>query len=256
MRIASCVRRRRRWIAAAWPRSRRRSRVSSFALACGGYLLWRYDRLPFLPHSPGPLAQTWRRWRRRHKRALSDAEQTALLRDVHAALNGSAGETLYPSTLARLFERAPFLGAAARTDRAVVRGIVGRVLCAPSNGALPSARACSRCCAMPPTASAACHADASALDVSVAAVGAAAGRAAAARLRRAHVRLSAHCGLAARRGIDVAARAAARDRRAQCGRARRRVGGAVSSKAARRRCPGRAPRSSSCSTAAAACPSR
>jgi len=81
----------------------------AFALACGGYLLWRYDRLPFLPHSQGPLAKTWRRWRRRHKSSLSDAEQTALLRDMHAALSGSAGETLYPSTLQRLFERAPHL---------------------------------------------------------------------------------------------------------------------------------------------------
>jgi len=78
------------------------------AIACAIYLLWRYDRLPFLPHAPGPLARTWRRWRRR-KGALSDAEQTALLRDMHAALNGSAGETLYPSTLQRLFERAPYL---------------------------------------------------------------------------------------------------------------------------------------------------
>lgn len=78
------------------------------ALACAMYLLWRYDRLPFLPHSPGPLARAWRRWRRR-KGALSDAEQTALLRDMHAALNGSAGETLYPSTLQRLFDSAPYL---------------------------------------------------------------------------------------------------------------------------------------------------
>lgn len=85
--------------------------VASFVLAlvCAGYLLWRYDRLPFLPHSQGPLARTWRRWRRRHKSSLSDAEQTALLRDMHAALSGSAGETLYPSTLQRLFERAPHL---------------------------------------------------------------------------------------------------------------------------------------------------
>ena len=78
------------------------------ALACAIYLLWRYDRLPFLPHAPGPLARAWRRWRRR-KGEWSDADQTALLRDMHAALNGSAGETLYPSTLQRLFERAPHL---------------------------------------------------------------------------------------------------------------------------------------------------
>jgi mxaA protein len=79
------------------------------ALACAGYLLWRYDCLPFLPREPGPLARTWRRWRRTRKRALSDGELSALLRDVHAALSRSAGETLYPSTLPRLFDRAPHL---------------------------------------------------------------------------------------------------------------------------------------------------
>ena len=84
------------------------------ALAClalatiaAGYLLWRYDKLPFLPRAPGPLARTWRRWRRR--RDLSPEQETLLLRAVHAALSESAGGTLYPSTLELLFERAPFL---------------------------------------------------------------------------------------------------------------------------------------------------
>ncbi|HEY0179977.1 MAG TPA: hypothetical protein VGC30_10145 [Dokdonella sp.] len=77
------------------------------AFACAGWLLWRYDRLPFLPRSAGPLVRAWRRWRR--ARMLGDAEHAALLRDLHRALNQSAGETLYPSTLARLFERAPHL---------------------------------------------------------------------------------------------------------------------------------------------------
>lgn len=79
----------------------------ALALACVGWLLWRYDRLPFLPHAPGPLARTWRRWRR--GRGLSSEQHAALLRDMHAALSHSAGETLYPSTLERLFERAPYL---------------------------------------------------------------------------------------------------------------------------------------------------
>ena len=78
------------------------------ALTCAAYLLWRYDRLPFLPHAPGPLARTWRRWRRGH-RGLSSDQHAALLRDMHVALSRSAGETLYPSTLERLFERAPYL---------------------------------------------------------------------------------------------------------------------------------------------------
>lgn len=78
------------------------------ALVCAGYLLWRYDRLPFLPHAPGPLARAWRHWRRgRHE--LSTEQHAALLRDMHTALSRSAGETLYPSTLERLFERAPYL---------------------------------------------------------------------------------------------------------------------------------------------------
>jgi mxaA protein len=79
------------------------------ALAATGYLLWRYDRLPFLPYAPGPLLRAWRSWRRRSRRELSGEEETALLRDLHGALNQSAGETLYPSTLQRLFDRAPYL---------------------------------------------------------------------------------------------------------------------------------------------------
>jgi mxaA protein len=79
------------------------------ALVCAGYLLWRYDRLPFLPYAPGPLLRTWRRWRRCAKKALSPGEHAALLRDLHAALSRSAGETLYPSTLEHLFVRAPHL---------------------------------------------------------------------------------------------------------------------------------------------------
>lgn len=77
------------------------------ALICAAYLLWRHDLLPFLPRAPGPLARAWRRWRRR--RALTSEQHAALMRDMHVALCRSAGETLYPSTLARLFERAPYL---------------------------------------------------------------------------------------------------------------------------------------------------
>ena len=79
----------------------------SATLACAVYLLWAYDRLPFLPRAPGPFARAWRRWRGR--RALSDAEGDRLLRDWHAALNEAAGETLYASTLSHLFTRAPHL---------------------------------------------------------------------------------------------------------------------------------------------------
>jgi hypothetical protein len=77
------------------------------AMASATYLLWRFDRLPFLPRSAGPIATTWRRWRRR--RPASAEERGALLRELHAAFSGSAGETLYPSTLDRLFAHSPFL---------------------------------------------------------------------------------------------------------------------------------------------------
>ena len=80
--------------------------IAAFA---GMFLLWRYDRLPFLPFAPGPLALFWRRWRRRRDATLDEHDATLLMREWHAALNRCAGETLYPSTLGRLFERAPFL---------------------------------------------------------------------------------------------------------------------------------------------------
>lgn len=92
------------------------------ALVAIGYLLWRHDRLPFLPYAPGPLLRAWRSWRRRAARRLTGEEETALLRDLHGALNQSAGETLYPSTLPRLFERAPYL--------APLRGEIERVFAA------------------------------------------------------------------------------------------------------------------------------
>jgi len=103
-------------------------------LACGLYLLWAYDRLPFLPRSPGPFARAWRRWRRagaqvrltgvqlprmpwmaergrRGRHPITEGERIELLRDWHAALNQAAGETLYTSTLPQLFARAPYLEA-------------------------------------------------------------------------------------------------------------------------------------------------
>src|SRR5262249_57961958 len=78
-------------------------------LSCAAWLLWAHDRLPFLPRSPGPFARLWRRWRRRGRRELPADQQVALLRDWHSALNEAAGETVYGSTLPRLFVRAPFL---------------------------------------------------------------------------------------------------------------------------------------------------
>jgi mxaA protein len=85
--------------------------LAALALAAlaSAFLLWRYDRLPFLPFAPGPLAVFWRRWRARRDAKLDEHDATLLMREWHAALNRCAGETLYPSTLDRLFDRAPFL---------------------------------------------------------------------------------------------------------------------------------------------------
>ena len=79
------------------------------AALCAAYLLWVYDRMPFLPRAPGPFARLWRSWRRRGRRGLSGDDGVALLHAWHAALNIAAGETLYPSTLPRLFVSAPHL---------------------------------------------------------------------------------------------------------------------------------------------------
>jgi len=79
------------------------------ATLCAAYLLWLHDRLPFLPRAPGPFARLWRSWRRRGRRVLSADDGLALLHAWHAALNLAAGETLYPSTLPRLFANAPHL---------------------------------------------------------------------------------------------------------------------------------------------------
>ncbi len=75
-----------------------------FALACLTFWLWLVDRLPGLPRRPGPFTRLARRLRR-HKGTLNTED----LRELHAAFNAAAGETLYPATLPRLFERAPHL---------------------------------------------------------------------------------------------------------------------------------------------------
>lgn len=67
--------------------------------------LWLVDRLPGFPRNPGPFTRLARRLR--HHKGELDMQA---LRDIHAALNTAAGETLYPGTLPRLFRRAPHLG--------------------------------------------------------------------------------------------------------------------------------------------------
>lgn len=83
------------------------SLVASLLLAF--YLAWIYDRLPWLPRKPGPLAALLRSLRRRRVAHGDATAYRELLRQLHAALNHSAGQTLYLDNLPLLFTRAPYL---------------------------------------------------------------------------------------------------------------------------------------------------
>jgi hypothetical protein len=77
----------------------------SFALfsLCGFMWLWLKDRLPWLPYRAGPMTLLLRQ--------LTVAKQTLTeqqLRDIHTALNKSAGISLYPDNLNTLFVNAPY----------------------------------------------------------------------------------------------------------------------------------------------------
>jgi len=68
--------------------------------------LWLHDRLPWWPRRPGPMTLLARALRRQPADAVLNRDQ---LRLIHDALNRSAGQSLYPQTLARLFAVAPYL---------------------------------------------------------------------------------------------------------------------------------------------------
>lgn len=71
------------------------------ALLC----LWFKDLLPWWPYHPGPMTKLARSLKRKAGNEL----QINDLRNIHAALNATANESLYPHTLANLFIRAPYL---------------------------------------------------------------------------------------------------------------------------------------------------
>ena len=75
----------------------------------GGAWLWLNDKLPWCPRNPGPIALLERRLR---SNQLSKSHEFNLtdLRHIHAALSSSAGETLYPNTLSKLYHQCPYLG--------------------------------------------------------------------------------------------------------------------------------------------------
>lgn len=80
--------------------------LALFILSIGLLLVWLWliDRLPGFPRSPKPMTLLARYLKaKRWKLTKADMQK------VHSALNEIAGETLYPTTLARLFDRAPYL---------------------------------------------------------------------------------------------------------------------------------------------------
>ncbi|PPC88560.1 MAG: hypothetical protein CTY37_00720 [Methylotenera sp.] len=81
--------------------------LASFTLAILLGLLWAWtqDLLAWLPHKPGPLTQLARQLKRQQLQTL----QTQDLQHIHAALNATAGVTLYPNNLVVLFEKASYL---------------------------------------------------------------------------------------------------------------------------------------------------
>ncbi|WP_428309955.1 hypothetical protein [Hydrocarboniphaga sp.] len=90
-----------------WPLAALASLIASLLLAL--YLAWAYDRLPWSPGKPGPLTLLLRDLRSRRALAPDAATYRALLRQLHAALNRSAGQTLYLDNLPLLFAQAPHL---------------------------------------------------------------------------------------------------------------------------------------------------
>lgn len=70
---------------------------------CAVAWLWLKDLLPWLPYQPGPMMRLARQLKKQ-----STAFSLAQLRDIHAALNQSAGMSLYPENVSQLFKRAPY----------------------------------------------------------------------------------------------------------------------------------------------------
>lgn len=65
--------------------------------------LWLKDMLPWLPYEAGPMTKL-----SRQLKVQSTHFTQTQLRDIHAALNNSAGVSLYPHNLSQLFMHAPY----------------------------------------------------------------------------------------------------------------------------------------------------
>lgn len=79
-------------------------------LLCGVLWLWLTDKVSWWPRNPGPITKLARQMRKLGvaQRATFNIEQ---IRSIHTALATSAGQSLYPNTIAILFEKAPYLAA-------------------------------------------------------------------------------------------------------------------------------------------------
>ncbi len=78
------------------------------ALICGVVWIWLGDQLPWWPRKPGPIALLERKLRA-YPLVNSQQFDWQELRLIHTALADSAGETLYPNTLERLYQKCPYL---------------------------------------------------------------------------------------------------------------------------------------------------
>jgi len=72
-------------------------------LLCGLVWLWLTDWLPWFPFKPKPMTKLVRQLKS-HSTELTLTQ----LREIHTALNQSAGVSLYPDNLSQLFHRAPY----------------------------------------------------------------------------------------------------------------------------------------------------
>ncbi|MFA7349356.1 MAG: hypothetical protein WC009_01230 [Methylotenera sp.] len=83
----------------------------SLSLLCGVMWLWLQDKISWLPRNPGPITQLARQLRQQKLRQKNIGQEFTAenLRTIHAGLASAAGQSLYPNTLANLFETSPYL---------------------------------------------------------------------------------------------------------------------------------------------------
>jgi hypothetical protein len=82
----------------------------SLGLMSGLIWFWLQDRIAWWPRHPGPMTRLARSMKSlQTQRPIPLAFDASQLRQIHAALASSAGESLYLNTLPYLFEKCPYL---------------------------------------------------------------------------------------------------------------------------------------------------